>query len=107
QWPREAGARSVGVVVAPRRLLLQRLHHDPIELAAEGPAELRRLGPPAGRDRRHLRARLAPPRARARRARPQRSPAAWGRAAPPRGSAAAARPAPTGPASPAPGACCR
>ena len=58
--------QAVGRLVAAVAVLLQRLHHDPVQLAAHQPAQLRRLRAAVGRDRGQLLGR-AQPRARPRR----------------------------------------
>ena len=43
--------QGTGCLIPPRPVLLQRLHHDPVEFAAHQGAQLRRLDLPIGRDR--------------------------------------------------------
>ena len=50
---------AVGRLVAAVAVLLQRLHHDPVQLAAHQLGQLRRLRVPLGRDRRQRVLRLA------------------------------------------------
>ena len=55
---------AVGRLVAAVAVLLQRLHHDPVQLAADQLRQLRRLRVPLGRDRRQRVLRLRQPGAR-------------------------------------------
>ena len=56
----EVHRQAVGRLVAPVAVLLQRLHHDPVEVALDQPAQLGRLRPAVGGD-----ASPAPPSSRA------------------------------------------
>ena len=58
---------AVGRLVPPRPVLLQRLHHDPVEVAADELRQPGRLDLALGRDRRQVLSRLRKPRARLRR----------------------------------------
>ena len=71
------GCQAVGRLVAAAAVLLQRLHHDPVQLAAHQPAQLPRLDVPVRRDRGQLFGRATA--------------ACSASAAPPRGSSAAFR----------------
>ena len=50
QVPQDVGREAVGRLVAPRAVLLQRHHHDPVEVPLQGPLQVRRLDVAAGRD---------------------------------------------------------
>ena len=50
QVPQDVGRQAVGRLVATDSVLLQRLHHDPVEVARQRPLQLRRLDAAAGRD---------------------------------------------------------
>ena len=75
----DVAGEAAGRLVPPRPVLLQRLHHDPVQLAAHQLRQPRRLG-------------LAPaPRSSAAHRCDSRRAACWASAAPPRGSAAGSR----------------
>ena len=63
QVPHHVGGEVVGRLVPPPSVLLQRLHHDPVELAPHGAVEPPRVGPPPGRDGRERLPQGAEPRA--------------------------------------------
>ena len=51
QVPAQIGRQPVGRFIAPVAVLLDRLHHDPVQLSPHQPAQLLRLDVPARRDR--------------------------------------------------------
>ena len=57
----EVHRQAVGRLVAPRPVLLQRLHHDPVEVALDQQGQPGRLRPAAGRDFRQPLRRREPP----------------------------------------------
>ena len=64
QVTQDVGPEAVGRLVPPGPVLLQRLHHDPVEVPAQRPLQVLRVDPAVGRDagqgvgRAHLGARL-------------------------------------------------
>jgi hypothetical protein len=66
QVPHHVRGEIVGRLVPPAPVLLQRLHHDPVQLAAVGSVQVPRVGLAMGRDRRLCCAERAQPSARLR-----------------------------------------
>ena len=52
QVPEDVGREAVGRLVPPGAVLLQRLHHDPVEVPPQRPLQVLRVDAAAGRDAR-------------------------------------------------------